>query len=130
MSSTPGVSLADIAATVPQLAGFSIHTPMSGARWLEAMTGGPVLLKCENLQRTGSFKIRGAYVRLSRLTPGGRARGGVAASGGNHAQGVALAAQMLGIHATVFMPMGAPIPKINATKGYGADVRFHGEYLT
>ena len=72
------------------------------ARWLEAMTGGRVLLKCENLQRTGSFKIRGAYVRLSRLSEGERAAGVVAASAGNHAQGVALAAQMLGIRATVF----------------------------
>src|SRR6195952_904306 len=130
MSSTPDVSLADIDATVTQLAGVSIHTPMAGARWLEAMTGGRVLLKCENLQRTGSFKIRGAYVRLSRLSEQERAAGVVAASAGNHAQGVALAAQMLGIKATVFMPEGAPIPKVNATRGYGAEVRFHGAYLT
>ena len=134
MSSTPPVSqtvsLADIDATVPLLAGVSIHTPMAGARWLEEMTGGRVLLKCENLQRTGSFKIRGAYVRLSRLSEDERAAGVVAASAGNHAQGVALAAQMLGIRATVFMPEGAPIPKVNATRGYGAEVRFHGAYLT
>jgi threonine dehydratase len=94
------------------------------------MVDGPVLLKCENLQRTGSFKIRGAYVRLSRLSEEERARGVVAASAGNHAQGVALAAKMLGIKVTVFMPEGAPIPKVNATRGYGAEVRFHGEYLT
>jgi len=93
------------------------------------VVGGPVWLKCENLQRTGSFKARGAYVRISRLTEEERARGVVAASAGNHAQGVALAAQRLGIKATVFMPEGAPIPKEKATRGYGADVVFHGRYL-
>ena len=130
MSATPTVSLADIEAAVPQLAGVSTFTPMAGARWLEEMVGGRVLLKCENLQRTGSFKIRGAYIRLSHLSEEERAGGVVAASAGNHAQGVALAAQMLGIRATVFMPEGAPIPKVNATRGYGAEVRFHGAFLT
>src|ERR1700710_757554 len=123
-------TLADFEAAAAILEGTAIGTPMEESRWLQALVGGPVLLKCENLQRTGSFKIRGAYVRLSRLTSEERARGVVAASAGNHAQGVALAAQLLGIQATVFMPMGAPIPKINATKGYGAEVLFHGEYLT
>ncbi len=130
MNTRASVTLADIEAAAPLLAGVAIHTPVQGARWLEEMVDGHVLLKCENLQRTGSFKIRGAYVRLARLSEAERARGVVAASAGNHAQGVALAAQMLGIRATVFMPEGAPIPKVNATRGYGADVRFHGEYLT
>ena len=102
---------------------------MEESRWLSALTGSPVLLKCENLQRTGSFKVRGAYTRMSHLTDEERARGVVAASAGNHAQGVALAAQALGIKATVFMPEGAPIPKEKATRGYGADVVFHGRYL-
>src|SRR5689334_8458313 len=102
---------------------------MEGARWLSAIAGGPVLIKAENLQRTGSFKIRGAYLRMSRLSPEERAAGVVAASAGNHAQGVALAAQMLGIKATVFMPEGAPIPKEKATRGYGADVVFEGRYI-
>src|SRR5689334_19827328 len=124
------VTLADIEAVVDLVDEVAIRTSMEESRWLQTIVGGPVLLKCENLQRTGSFKIRGAFVRLSRLSEEERARGVVAASAGNRAQGVALAAQLLGIHATVFMPMGAPIPKINATKGYGADVRFHGEYLT
>jgi threonine dehydratase len=124
------VSLADIEAVAELVSEVAITTPMEESRWLQAIVGGPVLLKCENLQRTGSFKIRGAYVRLSRLSPAERARGVVAASAGNHAQGVALAAKMLGIKATVFMPDGAPIPKVNATRGYGAEVRFHGEYLT
>jgi threonine dehydratase len=124
------VTLADIEAASDLVADVAITTPMEESRWLQALVGGRVLLKCENLQRTGSFKIRGAYVRLSRLSDAERAQGVVAASAGNHAQGVALAAQMLGIKATVFMPEGAPIPKANATRGYGADVRFHGEYLT
>src|ERR1700712_5795516 len=124
------VSLSDIEAVVDLVDEVAIRTSMEESRWLQDLVGGPVLLKCENLQRTGSFKIRGAYVRLSRLTAEERARGVVAASAGNHAQGVALAAKLLGIKATVFMPMGAPIPKVNATRGYGADVRFHGEYLT
>ena len=124
------VSLTDVEAATPLLADVAIHTPMGGARWLEAVVGGRVLLKCENLQRTGSFKVRGAYVRLSRLSEAERAVGVVAASAGNHAQGVALAGSMLGIKVTVFMPEGAPLPKVNATRGYGADVRFRGEYLT
>jgi threonine dehydratase len=124
------VSLADIEAVVDLVDEVAIRTSMEESRWLQTLVGGQVLLKCENLQRTGSFKIRGAYVRLSRLSEEERARGVVAASAGNHAQGVALAAQLLGIKTTVFMPMGAPIPKVNATRGYGAEVRFHGEYLT
>jgi threonine dehydratase len=123
------VSLADIEAARELLRGVSIETPMEESRWLSALVGGPVYLKCENLQRTGSFKARGAYTRISRLSEEERARGVVAASAGNHAQGVALAAQLLGIHATVFMPEGAPIPKEKATRGYGAEVIFEGRYL-
>lgn len=123
------VGLPEIEAARELLRGVSIDTPMEESRWLSALAGGPVSLKCENLQRTGSFKARGAYVRISRLTPEERAHGVVAASAGNHAQGVALAAQMLGIRATIFMPEGAPIPKEKATRGYGAEVSFHGRYL-
>lgn len=119
----------EIAAARELLAGVVVTTPMEESRWLSSLVGGPVLLKCENLQRTGSFKIRGAYVRMARLSAEERARGVVAASAGNHAQGVALAAQLLGIHATVFMPEGAPIPKVNATRGYGAEIVFHGAIL-
>src|SRR5919205_48181 len=123
------VTLADIEAVVDLVDEVAIRTPMEESRWLQDIVGGPVLLKCENLQRTGSFKIRGAYVRLSRLSPEERARGVVAASAGNHAQGVALAAQMLGIKSTVFMPEGAPIPKERATRAYGAEVVFSGTVL-
>jgi threonine dehydratase len=119
----------DLRAARELLEGVAVLTPMEESRWLSALASGPVSLKCENLQRTGSFKIRGAYVRMSRLAPEERGNGVVAASAGNHAQGVALAAQMLGIKATVFMPEGAPIPKEKATRGYGADVVFHGRYL-
>jgi threonine dehydratase len=120
------VELADIQAARDVLAGVTRVTPVETSRVLGEMLGGQVWLKCENLQRTGSFKLRGAYLRISRLTESERARGVVAASAGNHAQGVALAAQLLGIKSTVFMPEGAPIPKVAATTSYGADVRFSG----
>ncbi len=123
------VSLADVQEARRVLEGVAITTPMEESRWLSALAGGPVWLKCENLQRTGSFKARGAYLRISRLSAEERARGVVAASAGNHAQGVALAAQLLDARATVFMPEGAPIPKEKATKGYGAEVVFEGRYL-
>lgn len=111
------------------LRGVAVYTPMEESRWLSGACGGPVYLKAENLQRTGSFKIRGAYVRMSRLSIDERERGVVAASAGNHAQGVALAAKMLGVDATIFMPNGAPLPKERATRGYGATVRHFGATL-
>ena len=120
------VGLEDIHAARRLLAGVARTTPMEGLRGLSAQVGGPVLLKCENLQRTGSFKIRGAYVRIARLTPAERSRGVVAASAGNHAQGVALAASLLGCRSTVFMPHAAPLPKVAATTAYGAAVRHAG----
>ena len=123
------VALADIEAAREVLAGVALETPMQPSRWLSDRIGGPAYLKCENLQRTGSFKIRGAYLRMSRLSAQERARGVVAASAGNHAQGVALAAQMLGISATIFMRLGAPLPKERETRGYGADVRFAGHTI-
>jgi threonine dehydratase len=121
------VTQADVEAARELLAGISRLTPVEGSRPLSELVGGPVLLKCENLQRAGSFKIRGAYVRIARLTDAQRARGVVAASAGNHAQGVALAATLLGCGSTVFMPEGAPLPKVEATKAYGAQVNFSGQ---
>ena len=111
------------------LEGIAIRTPVEESRWLSQVAGGPVLLKAENLQRAGSFKIRGAYVRMTGLSQEERSRGVVAASAGNHAQGVALAAQLLGIRAVVYMPQGAPLPKEKATRGYGAEVRFAGSTI-
>ncbi|MFI5732124.1 threonine ammonia-lyase [Kribbella sp. NPDC051587] len=116
----------DIARAADLLHDVVAPTPLEYSRWLSELVGGDVFLKCENLQRTGSFKLRGAYVRMARLSKSERARGVVAASAGNHAQGVALAAQLLGIKATVFMPHGAPIPKEKATRAYGAEIRFTG----
>ncbi len=108
------------------VAGVASVTPMEASRYLSEVLGSPVFLKCENLQRTGSYKIRGAYNRMSRLSPEERARGVVAASAGNHAQGVALAARELGIASTIFMPVGVALPKLQATKGYGAEVILRG----
>ena len=123
------VTLADVEAAAANLDGVIRELPLAGAQWLERLVGGEVRLVTENLQRAGSFKIRGAYNRISRLSAEERARGVVAASAGNHAQGVAVAAQLLGVRATVFMPEGATIPKVQATLGYGADVRFHGSTI-
>ncbi len=128
MSTSPAlpVGIDDVRAARELLTGISRETPLQGLRGLSDAVGGPVLLKCENLQRTGSFKIRGAYVRIARLSDAERANGVVAASAGNHAQGVALAASLLGCSSTVFMPESAPLPKVAATKGYGAQVRHAG----
>ncbi|WP_062316871.1 threonine ammonia-lyase [Demequina maris] len=116
------VTLAHVEDAARVLAGVAQHTPVDQATLLTELLGVPTHMKLENLQRTGSFKLRGATYRLSRLTPEERARGVVAASAGNHAQGVAFAAQQLGVDATIFMPLGAPVPKLLATKGYGATV--------
>jgi threonine dehydratase len=102
------------------------QTPVLASSALSALIGGPVFLKCEHLQRGGSFKVRGAFLRIARLTEAERARGVVAASAGNHAQGVALAAAALGARATVVMPAAAPLPKVAATRSYGAEVILHG----
>jgi threonine dehydratase len=126
----PLVSGADVEAAAELLRDVVRRTPLEHSRALAERVGGPVWLKCENLQRAGSFKIRGAYTRIARLSDAERARGVVAASAGNHAQGVALAARQLGAEATVFMPVSAPLPKVAATRGYGAHVRLHGPTLT
>jgi threonine dehydratase len=124
------MDLSDVRAARQLLEGVTEVTPMAHSRWLSNVASTPVFLKAENLQRTGSFKIRGAYVRIARLSDEQRAHGVVAASAGNHAQGVALAASMLGIKATIFMPVGAALPKVSATEGYGADIQFHGSGVT
>ena len=125
----PLVTGADVEAAAALLDGVVRRTPLEHSRALAERVGGPVWLKCENLQHTGSFKIRGAYTRISRLTDAERARGVVAASAGNHAQGVALAARLLGAKATVFMPESAPLPKLAATKAYGAEIHMVGQTL-
>ncbi|WP_166984249.1 threonine ammonia-lyase [Paramicrobacterium fandaimingii] len=112
------------------VARVSQHTPMESSRYLTEVLGQSVYLKCENLQRTGSYKIRGAFNRLAQLTDEEKAKGVVAASAGNHAQGVAFAARELGIAATIFMPVGVPLPKLQATRRYGADVVLRGHTVT
>ncbi|MFF2845219.1 threonine ammonia-lyase [Streptomyces sp. NPDC058001] len=126
---TPPVTLDDVRGAAKMLAGVARVTAMEGSKHLSALVGAPVHLKCENLQRTGSFKLRGAYVRIAGLLPEERAAGVVAASAGNHAQGVAHASSLLGVRSTVFMPVGAPLPKVAATREYGAEVRLHGQVV-
>ncbi|WP_405397444.1 threonine ammonia-lyase [Streptomyces microflavus] len=125
----PALILDDVRGAQKMLSGVARVTALEGSRHLTELVGAPVHLKCENLQRTGSFKLRGAYVRISGLTPVERAAGVVAASAGNHAQGVALASTLLGVRSTVFMPVGAPLPKVAATQEYGAEVRLHGQVV-
>ena len=102
---------------------------MERSRYLSGMLGAEVFLKCENLQRTGAYKIRGAYNMLSKLSPEQRERGVVAASAGNHAQGVAFAATELGMRSTIFMPLGVALPKLQATRDYGAAVVLSGHLV-
>ncbi len=126
MTTSPLPSPDDVVAARQVLNDVVLQTPLLHSRVLSEQIGGPVYLKCENLQRTGSFKARGAYLRIARLAEARRARGVVAASAGNHGQGVAFAAALLGTKATVVMPEGAPLPKVEATGSYGAEVVLHG----
>jgi threonine dehydratase len=125
----PGPTLADFQAARETVAAVIDETPMESSRSLAEVLGSDVWLKCENLQRTGSYKIRGAYNRLAHLSDEEKARGVVAASAGNHAQGVAFAARELGIRSTIFMPVGVALPKLSATKEYGAEVELNGNVV-
>jgi threonine dehydratase len=125
----PGPTLAEIREARTRVSAVVDVTPMETSRYLRELLGVDVHLKAENLQRTGSYKIRGAYNLLSQLSPEQKARGVVAASAGNHAQGVALAARELGIAATIFMPVGVALPKLQATRNYGAEVVLHGHVV-
>ncbi|WP_425457614.1 threonine ammonia-lyase [Agromyces intestinalis] len=124
-----GPSIEDFERARDIVSAVARRTPMESSRHLAGRLGVPVYLKCENLQRTGSYKLRGAYHRISALTADERERGVVAASAGNHAQGVAYAARELGIRATIFMPVGVALPKLEATKSYGADVVLAGDSI-
>ncbi|MDP3385195.1 MAG: threonine/serine dehydratase [Phenylobacterium sp.] len=119
------VTLADIQAAAGRIRGHALETPLIESPALNERTGVRVLLKAETLQRVGAFKFRGAYNRLVQLSADERTRGVVAFSSGNHAQGVALAARLLGIPALIVMPSDAPKVKVDATQGYGAEVRFY-----
>jgi threonine dehydratase len=120
------LTLDQVKAAAKLLVGIAQRTPLESSRSLTEAVGVPTYLKCENLQRTGAFKIRGAYNRIHGLSDEQRRAGVVAASAGNHAQGVALASSLLDVKATVFMPEGAALPKVEATAGYGADVVLKG----
>jgi threonine dehydratase len=118
----PSVCFDDVTAAAARLAGHAHRTPVMTSRTVDARTGARVYFKCENFQRMGAFKFRGAYNALAQLDPAQRRRGVVAFSSGNHAQAVALAAQLLGVAATIVMPRDAPAVKLAATRGYGAEV--------
>lgn len=119
-------ALQDILAAQQALSGIILQTPLEHSNTLSKMTGNEVYLKLENLQKTGSFKIRGAYYKISQLAEEKRTLGIVTASAGNHAQGVAFAARKYKVPAVVVMPEGAPESKIQATQNYGAEVILHG----
>ena len=123
----PPVTLEDIQRARSVIADLALRTPIVPARSLGELVGCELLLKAENLQRAGSFKVRGAVNKIASLTGEQKARGVVAASAGNHAQGVALAAANAGIPCTIVMPAAASIPKVEATRGYGATVILHGD---
>ncbi|HSN21179.1 MAG TPA: threo-3-hydroxy-L-aspartate ammonia-lyase [Usitatibacter sp.] len=120
-----GVTYADIEAAARRLEGVAHRTPVATSRQFDALAGCRAFFKCENLQRMGAFKFRGAYNALAALGPEERRRGVVAFSSGNHAQAVALAGRLLGIPATIVMPADAPAVKVAATRGYGAEVVFY-----
>ncbi len=121
------IQLEDVRRAQEALQGVTFTTPLQESGHINDLLGRRVLFKLENLQRTGSFKLRGAYNRLRRLSAEELKRGVVAASAGNHAQGVALAARLVGTTALIFMPQGASLTKIESTRGYGATVRLFGE---
>jgi threonine dehydratase len=129
-TSDVSVSFDDILSARERIIGRIRSTPMLHKNTLDPLVGHPVHLKCEHLQRTGSFKLRGAINLVAQLTDEERARGVVAASAGNHAQGVAVAAAEFGVDAAIFMPADASLSKIEATRGYGAEVRLEGAHLS
>jgi threo-3-hydroxy-L-aspartate ammonia-lyase len=116
------VTFDDIAAAAQTIAGIAHQTPVVTSRSLDEACGARMFLKCENLQRVGAFKFRGAYNAISRLAAADRARGVITYSSGNHAQAVALVCRILGIRATIVMPNTAPAMKLAAVQGYGAEV--------
>jgi threo-3-hydroxy-L-aspartate ammonia-lyase len=118
----------DVVAAAGRIHGHVRRTPVMTSRLLDEELGAQVFFKCENLQRMGAFKLRGAFNALSKFTPAQRQAGVVAFSSGNHAQGIALSAKLLGIPATILMPQDAPASKIEATRGYGGNVVLFDRY--
>src|ERR1700722_5757149 len=124
----PTVTFDDVVAAAARLRGVAHRTPAITSATLDERLGARAYLKAENLQRMGAFKFRGAYNRLAQLDAAERKRGVVAFSSGNHAQGVALAAKLLGIPAAIVMPTDAPAAKLAATRGYGAEVVLYDRF--
>jgi len=122
------INHADVRAAAARLAGIAHRTPVATSRTANQRTGAQLFFKCENLQRMGAFKFRGAYNALSQFTPEQRRAGVVAFSSGNHAQAIALSGRLLGIPATIVMPNDAPQMKVSATRCYGAEVQFYDRY--
>ena len=122
------INYADIQGAAARLAGTAHRTPVATSRNANQRTGAELFFKCENLQRMGAFKFRGAYNALSQFTPEQRRAGVVAFSSGNHAQAIALSGRLLGIPATIVMPNDAPLMKVDATRGYGAEVQLYNRY--
>src|SRR5436305_3165243 len=125
-AATPAVSLAEIRTAMDRIRDSIYLSPCARSEYFSQLTGNSVYLKLDNLQRTGAFKERGALNKLLSLTAQERSRGVIAASAGNHAQGVAYHAGKLGIRAQICMPLTTPLIKVSATRGYGADVVLHG----
>src|SRR5829696_9983985 len=120
---TLAINYEDIRAAAARLAGIAHRTPVVTSRTANVITGAELFFKCENLQRMGAFKFRGAYNSLAQFSPEQRRAGVVSFSSGNHAQAIALSARLLDIPATILMPSDAPQMKIDATRGYGAEVQ-------
>jgi threonine dehydratase len=127
-ASAAAPTYADVVAAAARIDGHVHRTPVMTSRILDEELGAQVFFKCENLQRMGAFKLRGAFNALSQFTPAQRAAGVVAFSSGNHAQGIALSAKLLGIPATIVMPQDAPASKVAATRGYGGQVVLYDRY--
>lgn len=125
---TLAISFDDVAAAHERIRNAAHRTPVFTSATADAMTGASIFFKCENYQRMGAFKFRGAYNALSRFTPEQRKNGVVTYSSGNHAQAVALSAKLLGIPSVIIMPTDAPAPKLAATKGYGAEIILYDRY--
>ena len=128
MTTYPLPTYADVEAAAARIEGVAHRTPVHTSRTLNELVGGEVFVKCENFQRMGAFKFRGAFNALSKFSPEQRKAGVVAFSSGNHAQGIALSAKILGMPATIVMPHDAPAAKVAATKGYGANVVVYDRY--
>ncbi|WP_426030376.1 threonine ammonia-lyase [Caulobacter sp. DWP3-1-3b2] len=128
MTDALAIAFSDIESAAARLVGLAVRTPLVESPALNERLGGRVLIKPETLQRAGAFKFRGAYNRLSRLSDDERQRGVVAFSSGNHAQGVALAARIIGCPALIVMPSDSPSVKVEGTRGFGAEIRFYDRF--